>query len=323
MSALHRRALLRHACAAALLAPLAAAAGAAAPLRLVVPFAAGGPADTLARAVAPVLAEQLGQPVLVDNRPGAGGLLGAAQVARAAPDGQTLLLANSSTHSIAPLLQPRPAYDPLADFTPLAALADAPGVVLVPRQSPARTLDEFIALARRQPGRLSYGSSGHGTIVHLATEDFKARTGTYIVHIPYRGTALALADLAAGTIDLLLDSLLTGLAAAQDGRVRALAVTSAQRSPLAPGLPAVAERLPGFEAVTWFGLVGPRGLPAEQVTRLNQAVQRTLADPALHAQLARLGAEPTGGSPDALARRLADEARRWRAVIAARGITAP
>ena len=178
-------------------------------VRLVVPFAAGGPADTLARALVQSLVEPLGQPLFVDNRPGAGGSIGSEAVARAAPDGHTLLLATSSTHSIGPLLNPRTPYDAEADFTPIAAVATAPGIVLVPNGSPARSLPELVELARRRPGRLSYGSSGNGTIVHLATEYFKAETGTFIVHIPYRGTALALADLIAGNIDLLFDSLVT------------------------------------------------------------------------------------------------------------------
>ncbi len=290
------------------------------PLHLVVPFAAGGPADTLARVLAPPLGEQLGQPVLVENRPGAGGSVGAEMVARAAPDGHTLLMATTSTHGIAPLLNPRLPYDPVADFTPVVAVATAPGVVLVPPGSPARTLEEFIALARRQPGRLSYGSSGVGTIVHLATELLKVETGIYVVHIPYRGTALALADLMAGTIDLLLDSVLTGMPPARAGRVRALAATSVRRSPLAPDLPAVAEVVPGYDAATLFSLVAPRGLPAERTLRINQAVDRVLADAEVEARLARSGAEPAGGSPEELQRRLRADSARWARVVAARGL---
>ncbi len=290
------------------------------PIRLVVPFPPGGPSDTLARVLAQRLGEQLGQPCIVDNHPGAGGTLGSELVARAAADGHTLLLATTSTHSIAPALSPKLPYDAVADFTPIAALADAPGVVLVPQSSPATTLRELIELARRQPGQLSYASSGIGTIVHLSTEYFKAETGTYIVHIPYRGTALAMNDLVAGTVDLLFDSVLTGLPQARAGRVRALAVTSLQRSPLAPGLPAVAEVVPGYEAVTWFGLYGPRGLPPALAARLNEVVNGVLAEPEVRERLARMGAEPTGGSAAAFARRVQAETLKWARLAAERGI---
>lgn len=290
------------------------------PVHLVVPFAAGGPADTLARTLAQRLGERLGQPLVVDNRPGAGGAIGAEAAAKAPPDGHTLLLATSSTHSIAPVLNPRLPYDAAADFTPIVAVADAPGVILVPPSSPARTLRELIELVRREPQRFSYASSGIGTIVHLATEYFKAETGLFMVHIPYRGTAPALSDLAAGTVDLLFDSLVTGLPAARDGRVRALAVTSLARTPLAPDLPAVAEVVPGYEATTWFGLYGPKGLPAEIAARVNQAVNTVLAEAETRERLARLGAEPTGGSAQRFADRVRDDTAKWRRIVLARGI---
>lgn len=290
------------------------------PIRLVVPFPPGGPSDTLARALSQRLGERLGQPWVIDNRPGAGGTLGADLVARSPADGYTLLLATTSTHSIAPVLQPKLPYDAAADFTPIVAVADAPGIVLVPKSSPATTLRELIELARRQPGRLSYASSGNGTIVHLSTEYFKAETGTFIVHIPYRGTALAMNDLIGGSVDLLFDSVLTGLPQAREGRVRALAVTSLRRSPLAPELPAVAEVVPGYEAVTWFGLYGPRGLPAEATARLNEAVNAVLAEAGMRERLAHLGAEPTGGSAPDFARRVQAETDKWRRLATSRGI---
>lgn len=292
------------------------------PIRLVVPFAAGGPADTLARTLAPRLSEQLKQVVVVDNRPGAGGTIGADAVAKAAPDGRTLLVSTSSTHGIAPVLHPRLPYDAETDFTPITALADAPGIVLVPRDAPARTLREFVELARREPGRLSYGSSGNGTIVHLATELFKAETGTYLVHIPYRGTAQAMSDLIAGTIDVLFDSLVTGLPQVRDGRVRALAVTSLRRTTLAPDVPPVAELLPGYEAVTCFGLYGPRGMAQDSVARLNRAANAVLGDAEIRERLARLGAEPTGGEPHELSDRMRAETAKWRRIVRERGIRA-
>jgi tripartite-type tricarboxylate transporter receptor subunit TctC len=292
------------------------------PIRLVVPFAAGGPADTLARTLAPRLSEQLKQPVVVDNRPGAGGTIGADTVAKAAPDGHTLLVSTSSTHAIAPVLNPRLSYDTEADFTPIAALADAPGIVLVPRDAPARSLREFVEQARREPGRLSYGSSGNGTIVHLATELFKAETGTYLVHIPYRGTAQAMNDLIAGTIDVLFDSLVTGLPQVRDGKVRALAVTSLRPTTLAPDVPPVAELLPGYEAVTCFGLYGPRGMAHDNVVRLNRAVNAVIGDAEIRERLARLGAEPTGGEPHSLSDRMRVETAKWRRIVRERGIRA-
>jgi tripartite-type tricarboxylate transporter receptor subunit TctC len=289
-------------------------------VRLVVPFAPGGPADTLGRSLAQKLGEGLGQAVVIDNRPGAGGTIGSAAVAQAAPDGYVVVLGTSSTHSISPVLNPRTPYRVESDFTPIVEVANAPGVVLVPNTSPARTLREFIELARRQPGQLSYGSSGIGTIVHLATEYFKAETETFIVHIPYRGTALAMSDLIAGRIDLLFDSVVTGLPQARDGRVRALAVTSIKASPLAPGIPPVSDVLPGFEAATWFGLFGPKGMPDDVTARINRAVNAALADPELRARFAQLGAEPTGGDSESLAAFVRADAAKWKRIVASRRI---
>jgi tripartite-type tricarboxylate transporter receptor subunit TctC len=324
---MNRRRLLRLGLATALAAGLLPGRGhaqssayPAKPVRLVVPFAPGGPADTLARALSQKLGDGLGQPVVIENRPGAGGAIGTEAVAKSAPDGYTLVLGTSSTHSIGPALNPRTPYGAEADFTPIAGLAIAPGVVLVPNSSPARTLREFVELARRQPGRLSYGSSGNGTIVHLATEYFKAETGTFIVHIPYRGTAPAMSDLIAGTIDLLFDSVVTGLPQVRGGRVRALAVTSLKASPLAPGIPPVSDLLPGFEAATWFGLFGPKGIPAEVTARINRAVNAALADPELQAHFAQLGAEASGGSAESLAAFVRVDAAKWRHIVASRSI---
>lgn len=291
------------------------------PVRLIVPFPAGGATDILGRALAQELGKKLGQPVVVDNKPGAGGAIGAQAVVQAAPDGYTLLLSTSSTHSIGVALNPKLPYDPLRDLTPIVHVANSPQIVLVPPSSPARTLAEFIDYARRNPGRLNYASSGNGTISHLSTEAFKAMTGTYLVHIPYRGTGLSIADLASGKVDVLFDSLVTGLPHVRDGKLRALAVTSPRRSALAPDLPAVAEVLPGFESVTTFGVFGPRGLPAALVTQLNQAVDAALAEPELKARLAQLGAEVAGGSPAQWAAVVRDETARWKKLIAERGIT--
>ena len=290
------------------------------PIKLLVPFPAGGATDILARAFSQKFSEKIGQPVVVENRPGAGGTIGSDAVAKAAPDGYTLLLATSSTHSIGPAINPKIPYDADKDFTPVGYVASSPNLVLVPNTSPAKTMREFIDYARKNPGKLNYASSGNGTIVHLTTELFKSQSGTYMVHIPYRGTALAIPDLVSGKLDVLFDSLVTGLPHVKDGKLRALAVTSSMRTPLAPDLPAVADILPGFESTTWFGLYGPKGLSADVVQRVNETMNAVLADSDVKERFARLGAEPTGGSPKAFADMVRADASKWKMTIAQRKI---
>ncbi|MGH8856721.1 MAG: Bug family tripartite tricarboxylate transporter substrate binding protein [Polaromonas sp.] len=291
------------------------------PVKLVVPFPAGGATDILARALSQRLGEKIGQAVIVDNRPGAGGTIGADAASKAPADGYTLLLATSSTHSIGPAINPKIPYNADTDFTPIAYVASSPNIVLVPNSSPSRTMREFIDHAKKSPGRLNYASSGNGTIVHLTTEYFKAQSGTFILHIPYRGTALAMPDLISGKVDVLFDSLVTGLPHVKDGKLRALAVTSPQRTALAPDLPAVAETLPGFESVTWFGLYGPKGLPADLADKVNQAVNSALAEVDVKERFARLGAEPAGGTPQAFAAMVKTDTAKWKKIIAERKIT--
>ncbi len=292
------------------------------PIRMIVPFPAGGATDILARALSQKLGEKIGQTVVVDNRPGAGGTIGADAAAKAAPDGYTLLLATSSTHSIGPAINPKIPYSVDADFTPIAYVASSPNVVLVPNSSPSRSMQEFIAYARKNPGRLNYASSGNGTIVNLTTEYFKAESGTFILHIPYRGTALAIPDLISGKVDVLFDSLVTGMPHVRDGKLRALGVTSLKRTALAPDLPAVAEVLPGFESVTWFGVYGPKGMSADLAARVNQAVNAALADADVKERFARLGADPTGGTPQAFAAMVKADHTKWKKIITERKITA-
>jgi tripartite-type tricarboxylate transporter receptor subunit TctC len=291
------------------------------PIRLLVPFPAGGATDTLSRTLSQELGVKLGQAIVVENKPGAGGTIGADAGAKATPDGYTLLLTTSSTHSIGPAINPKLSYRVETDFTPIAWVASSPNIVLVPNSSPAKTLREFVDYARKNPGRLNYASSGNGTIVHLSTEYFKAESGTFMVHIPYRGTGLAMPDLISGKLDLLIDSLVTGLPHVKDGKLRALAVTSLKPTALAPGLPAVSEVLPGFESTTWFGLYGPRGLPADIVARLNQAVNAVLAEAEVKERFARLGAETTGGTPQVFAAMVKAETAKWKKIIAERKIT--
>jgi len=301
--------------------PAAAQTYPAKPVRLLVPFPAGGATDILSRALSQELGKKLGQPVVVDNRPGAGGTIGADAGAKAAPDGYTLLLTTSSTHSIGPAINPRIPYHVETDFTPIAQVASSPNIVLVPMSSPAKTLREFVDYARKNPGRLNYASSGNGGIVHLTSEYFKAESGTYLVHIPYRGTGLAMPDLISGKLDLLIDSLVSGLPHVKEGKLRALGVTSLKPTALAPGVPAVSDVLPGFESVTWFGLYGPKGLPADITARLNQAVNAALAEPELKERFARLGAEPVGGTPQAFATLVRNETVKWKKIIAERKLT--
>ncbi|HVK31940.1 MAG TPA: tripartite tricarboxylate transporter substrate binding protein [Burkholderiaceae bacterium] len=294
------------------------------PIRMVVPFPAGGATDLLARAIAQGLGSSLGQPVVIDNRPGAGGTLGSGEVMRAAPDGHTLLMATSSTHSIAPHLNPNLPYKPELDFTPVAEVATAPNIVLVPKDLPVASMKELIAYAKARPGQLNYATSGNGTIVHLTTEAFKAQAGLFILHIPYRGTALAIPDLVSGKVQLLFDSVVSGLPHVKDGKLKALAITSPKRSPLVPELPTVAESgLPGFESVTWFGVYGPKGLPQDIAARIATELQRALAKPDVAERLARLGAEPVvDAGPAKFAAVVRADSARWAALIRDRKITA-
>ena len=290
------------------------------PVRMIVPFPAGGATDVLARALSIKLGEKLGQSVVVENRPGAGGTIGSQAVAQSSADGYTILLATSSTHSIGPATNPKIPYDAVADFTALGQVATSPNIVLVPNSSPAKSMRDLIDYAKKNPGKLNYASSGNGTIVHLTTELFKAQSGSYIVHIPYRGTALAIPDLISGKVDLLFDSLVTGLPHAKDGKLRALAVTSAKRSALAPDLPTVADVLPGFESVTWFGLYGPKNLPGDIVSRLNTALNAALQDNDVKERFARLGAEPAASTAAAFSQLAQADSAKWKRIIAERKI---
>lgn len=290
------------------------------PIRLIVPFPAAGATDLFARTLSQKMGEKLGTTIVVDNKPGAGGAIGSDLAAKAAPDGRTLLLATTSTHSVGPAIQLRLPYDTVRDFTPIAHVGNAPSIMLVPLSSPAKTVREWIAHAKARPGQLNYGSSGNGTIVQLSAELFKAQAGLFVTHIPYKGTALAMPDLMSGKIDVIFDALPTGLPFVRDGRVRALGVTSRTRSPLAPDLPAIAETLPGYESVTWFGLYGPRGLPAPIVERVHAAAVQALADREVRDKLTRLGIEPTHGTPRELAALVAQEAAKWKKIIDERKI---
>ena len=291
------------------------------PIRLIVPFPAGGATDLFARTLSQKMGEKLGTTLVIDNKPGAGGAIGSDMAAKAAPDGYTLLLATTSTHSIGPWINPKLPYDTVHDFTPIGHVGDAPSIMLVPNSSPAKTVREWIDYAKKNPGKLNYASSGNGTIVQLTAELFKAQAGVFVTHIPYKGTALAIPDLISGKVDVLFDSLPTGMPHVRDGRLRALGVTSLKRSPLAPELPPIADTLPGFESNTWFGLYGPKALPAEMVTRVNTAANQALADPEVRDKLARLGISPTTSTPAQFASMVAEDAAKWKKIITERKIT--
>ena len=322
---MNKRNLLRTVCAATLGLLLAGWTQAQSypnkPVRLIVPFPAGGATDLFARTVSQKLGEKLGVALIVENRPGAGGTLGADLAAKASPDGYTLLLSTSSTHSIGPNLNPRMPYDAVRDFTPIGQLGNAPSIMLVPNNSPAKTVKEWIDHAKKNPGRLNYASSGNGTIVQLSAELFKAQADVFVVHIPYKGTALAIPDLITGKVDVLFDSLPTGMPHVREGRLRALGVTSLKATPLAPGVPAIADVLPGYESNTWFGLFGPKGLPPEVVSRVNTAANQALQDPEVMDKLQRFGIEPVGGTPAQFTTMLASESAKWKKIITERKIT--
>ncbi len=291
------------------------------PIRMIVPFPAGGATDILARALSQKLGEKIGQTVVVENRPGAGGTIGADAASKSAADGYTLLLATSSTHSIGPAINPKIPYNAEADFTPIAYVASSPNIVVVPNTLPVKTMRELMDYARKNPGKLNYASSGNGTIVHLTTEYFKAQSGTFILHIPYRGTALAIPDLVSGKVDVMFDSFVTGMPHVKDGKLRALAITSAKRSSLAPDMPTVSEVLPGFESVTWFGIYGPKNMPPEITAKVNQAINAALADSDVKERFARLGAEPAGGTAQAFEAMVKADNTKWKKIIADRKIS--
>ena len=300
------------------------------PVRIVVPFAAGGTTDLLARALAPELQRAFaasGQSFLVDNRPGAGGNTGAAEVAKAAGDGHTLLLGTVGTHAINPALYPKMPYDHVKDFVPVTLVAGVPNVlVLNPAMAQKYNINsvaDLVRTARANPGRLNVASSGNGTSIHLSAELFKSLTGTFMLHLPYRGSGPALIDLIAGNTDLMFDNLPSAMPHIRSGRLKALAVTSGHRSGALPELPTIAEsglaELKGYEASSWFGLLAPVGTPADVVTRLQQESAKALALQTVKERLLSQGAIPGGNTSAEFARLIDAETRKWAQVVKASG----
>jgi tripartite-type tricarboxylate transporter receptor subunit TctC len=288
------------------------------PIRLVVPFTPGGSTDILARALAPKLAAALGQNVIVDNKPGAGGSLGAAEVANAAADGQTLLMGHIGTLAVNVSLYPKLSYDPVKSFTPVAWVARVPNVLVVNAASGMLSLKDLVARAKASPGHLSYSSGGNGSAAHISFEYFKLRAGIFMAHIPYRGTAPSVTDLISGQVDATFTGTPAVLPHIRSGRLRALAVSSPQRIAALPETPTVAESgYPGFEADQWYGIVAPAGTPPAVVGRLNAEINKALALPDVAQQLAAEGAAPMPGLPQAFGELVAREIPRWREVIKA------
>ena len=286
------------------------------PVRFVIGFTPGGPSDILARALGQKLAERWGQQVVVENRPGAGGNLAAEAVAKSAPDGYTWLLGNNSILATNHALYRKLPYDPVKDFAPVALVAVQPNILVVHPDVKATSVMELVALAKKTPGKLNYASSGAGAAAHLAGELFKTMAGVEIVHVPYKGAQPALTDLIAGQVQLMFATSASVIPYVKAGRLRALAVTTAQRSPSVPELPTVSEAgLAGFEATTWHGVVIPAATPAPLVQKLNQDINSALKDKELSERLAGLGAEVLTGSPRDFADYIAREIPKWTKVV--------
>lgn len=285
------------------------------PVRFILPYPPGGPTDIMGRIVAQAVQGPLGQPFVVENRPGASGLIGSEQVARAAPDGSTFLV-NASAHAIVPHLTRQMPFDAIADFTPVTNIAAVPLMLVVTPSLPVRSVQELIDYARANPGKVSYASSSQGGAPHLAAELFKLMAGVEMVHVPYRGSGPAVQDLMAGTVQVMIDSMPSSAGAVRNGQLRALGVTTSDRVAAFPDLPTIAEAgVPGYEIATWYGIWAPRGTPGEIVGRLQQAVATAVATPEVKARLDALGARPVADSPADFARFVRSEYDRWGRLV--------
>src|SRR5436305_7189570 len=283
-------------------------------VKLLVGASPGGTTDTMARVIAQPLSASLGKPVLVENRPGAGGNLAADAVAKSAPDGLTLLVSFTS-HTINATLYPKLPFDPVADFTPISMIAKVPSLLVGHPKVPARDLGELIALAKAKPDTLTIAIGGIGSSLHLAGEQFKMMTGLRILNVPYKGAALALTDVLGGQVDLMFISLVTGAEQVRAGNLRAYGVTSATRRPSFPDLPAIGEVVKGFESTAWFGVFGPAKLPADITDKLNAAIVAALKDPRMRTQLESEGAAPAPSSTADFAAFVRDDVRRWAQIV--------
>jgi tripartite-type tricarboxylate transporter receptor subunit TctC len=285
------------------------------PIKLIVPLAAAGTGDTLARAVGEAMAKELGQPVVIENRPGAGGLVGTEIVATSPPDGYTLL-AVSPSHVINPALHAKKTYDPLRDFEPITVMANTHQVIVAHPSTPASTIRELIDYAKKNPGKLTYGSAGTGSATHLNMELFKSMAGVDILHVPYKGSTQARQDVLAGQVNLAMDGLLPVQPLIKDGRLKALALTSGRRAKSNPDIPTIAEAgVPGYVSDTWYGILAPAKTPKEVIAKLHAAAVKALKSPEVADRLTRLGAEPVGDTPEEFAKMLAAEQKTWTQVV--------
>jgi tripartite-type tricarboxylate transporter receptor subunit TctC len=319
------RRLLPPAAAVVALAVVTATPGAAQypdkPIRLLLPFPAGGTVDLVARLVTAQMAEELGRPFVIENKAGAGGVIATDAAAKAAPDGYTLLL-TTPNHTINAALNPKLPYDTERDIVPVAIVAEVPELLVSHPAAPFQSFAGFVDYARKNPGKLNYASAGNGTLPHLTMELLLRRTGIEVAHIPYRGAAPAMTDLLAGQVQLKMDTYATASQLVADGKLRALAFASRERSALMPDAPTIAEMgLPGYEGILWIGMVGPAGVPKPVVDKLALAVQRAVRAPALAERLRRDGVEPVGGTPQAFGELIAREIKEWRALAQAARIS--
>ncbi|HSN22203.1 MAG TPA: tripartite tricarboxylate transporter substrate binding protein [Usitatibacter sp.] len=290
------------------------------PIHFIVPYPAGGPLDTVARLLGQKVSESVHQPVVVENKPGAGDNIGADAVAKSAPDGYTILMGAVATHAINPTLYKNIPYDPVKDFAPVTEVAWTPNVLVVNPALPVSNVKEFVAYAKAHPGQLNFGSGSTGSAGHLAGELFKTMAGVQMVHVPYKGAGPAMQDLIGGQIQLMFDNLASSLGQIRAGKVRALAVTTEKRSSLAPELPTIAESgLPGFDISTWFGVFAPGGTPQPVVERLHDAFVDALQAPDVQATMKKMGAEPVGNTPAQFAAYIRSEAQKYAKVIKASG----
>ena len=290
------------------------------PIKIVVPFPPGGATDIVARAIGFELQKAFGQSVIIENKPGAGGNTGADLVAKSPPDGYTLIMATVGTHAINMSLYARMPYDAVKDFEPVVLVAGVPNLLVVHPSVNAKSVKELTALAKAQPGKLNVASSGNGTSIHLAAELYKQMAGVDILHVPYKGSAPAVADLLGGQVQMMFDNMPVSLPHAKAGKLRALAVTSLKRSPALPDVPTMDEEgLKGFDATSWFGLLAPAGTPKEIIAKLNAASVAALATPDMRERLAAQGADPIGNSPDQFAAFIKAEIVKWAKIVKASG----